>query len=294
MMRQSRMSTRSSPNGAPLTRGQLLALILVFVVTAFALLMLDQRNLLGPLKYAVERPIFALSDKFIGIGNGIRHFTDQFGDVSDLRAENERLQAENDRLRASDARVKELELENKQLTEQANFAVKFPQYKSVPARVVGRDPTLTQKVLVLDRGADDGIKVGMPVVSPNFLVGLVTEVTPHQSKVRLIIDQNMQIGVLLQEERAAGIMYGQWQQGGRLLVQHIGRDVNVNPKAIVVTSNWTLHVPQGLPVGVVTKVIRDEQSDTLKLEVAPYVNFDSLETVSIVLTEEVTSSPSAP
>ena len=293
MMRQNRMSTRSS-NNAPLTRGQLLALILVFIVTALALLTLDRRNLLGPLKGVVERPIFALSDRFTSVGNGLRTFTSQFGNVGELRAENERLQEENDRLRASDARVKELELENKQLTEQANFAVKFPEYKSVPARVIGRDPTLAQKVLVIDRGSNDGIKMGMPVVSPSFLVGLVTEVTPSQAKVRLIIDQNMQIGVLLQQERAAGIMYGRWQQGGRLTVQHIGRDANITPNAIVVTSNWTLHVPQGLPIGFVTKVTRDQQADSLTLEVAPYINFDSLETVSIILTDEQTGPPGTP
>lgn len=293
MMRQNRMSTRSS-NNAPLTRGQLLALILVFIVTALALLTLDRRNLLGPLKGVVERPVFALSERFTSIGNGLRTFTSQFGNVGELRAENDRLQGENDRLRASDARVKELELENKQLTEQANFAVKFPEYKSVPARVIGRDPTLAQKVLVIDRGSNDGIKMGMPVVSPSFLVGLVTEVTPSQAKVRLIIDQNMQIGVLLQQERAAGIMYGRWQQGGRLTVQHIGRDANIALNAIVVTSNWTLHVPQGLPIGFVTKVTRDQQADSLTLEVAPYVNFDSLETVSIILTDEQTGQPRTP
>jgi rod shape-determining protein MreC len=287
------MSTRSS-NNAPLTRGQLLALILVFIVTALALLTLDRRNLLGPLKGVVERPVFALSERFTSVGNGLRNFTSQFGNVGELRTENERLQEENDRLRASDARVKELELENKQLTEQANFAVKFPEYKSVPARVIGRDPTLAQKVLVIDRGSNDGIKMGMPVVSPSFLVGLVTEVTPNQAKVRLIIDQNMQIGVLLQQERAAGIMYGRWQQGGRLTVQHIGRDANIAINAIVVTSNWTLHVPQGLPIGFVTKVTRDQQADSLTLEVAPYVNFDSLETVSIILTDEQTGQPGTP
>lgn len=292
-MRQNRMATRSS-NNAPLTRGQLLALILVFIVTALALLTLDRRNLLGPLKEAVERPLFAVSERFTSVGNGLRDYGSRFGNVDELRDENRRLQEENDRLRASDARVKELELENNQLTEQANFAVKFPEYKSVPARVIGRDPTLTQKVLVIDRGAADGIKMGMPVVSPAFLVGLVTEVAPHQSKVRLIIDQNMQIGVLLQQERAAGIMYGRWQQGGRLTVQHIGRDANIAPNAIVVTSNWTLHVPQGLPIGFVTKVVRDQQADSLQLEVAPYVNFDSLETVSIILTDEQTGQPVLP
>ena len=285
-MRQSRMVPRNA-NRAPLARGQLLALILIFVVTAFALLLLDRRNLLEPIKAASERPLLALSERFTSVGEGLRSFTDRFGNVAELRDENKRLQGENDQLRAAAARVQELERENTQLTAQANFAVKFPELKSVPARVIGRNPNETQKVLTIDRGSDDGIVMGMPVVSPDFLIGVVTETYPKRSQVRLIIDQNMQIGVLVQDpQRGAGIMYGNWQQGGRLVVKHIDRDAGVMPDAKIITSNLTNHVPQGLVVGFVSKVTRDEQSDSLQLDVVPYVNFDGLESVSVLLTPE--------
>ncbi len=282
-MRQGRMSTRS-PNTAPLTRGQIAVLVALFVATALVLLLLDRGNRLGPLKGPLERPVLALSERFTSVGDRIRHIGDRFGNTKELQAENDRLRAEVERLQAADARVHELELENQQLLAQANFAVLYPQFKSVPARVIGRDPTLNEKVLVLDRGSDDGLRKGMPVVSPDFLVGLITEVTPNRSKVRLIIDQDMQIGVLLQDERGAGIMYGRWQQGGRLTVRHIDRDVPVQPNDKIITSGLTVGVPKGLPVGFVTSSRKDELTDTLEVEVVPYVNFDGLESVSIVLT----------
>lgn len=277
------MSTRS-PNTASLTRGQIAALVALFIATALVLLLLDRGNRLGPLKGPLERPLLALSERFTSLGEGVRNVGDRFGNTSELQAENDQLKAEIERLRAAEARVHELELENKQLLAQANFAVLYPEYKSVPARVIGRDPTLNEKVLVLDRGSDDGIRKGMPVVSPDFLVGLVTEVTPNRSKVRLIIDQDMYIGVLLQDERGAGILYGRWQQGGRLTVRHLNRDVIVQENAKIITSGLTAGVPKGLLVGFATSWRKDEPTDTLQVEVAPYVNFDSLESVSIVLT----------
>lgn len=73
----------------------------------------------------------------------------------------------------------------------------------------------------------------------------------------------MQIGVLLQDERGAGIMYGQWQ-GGRLTVKHINRDVTVQPNAKIITSGLTSRVPKGLIVGFVTASRRDEPTDTLQ------------------------------
>ncbi len=283
MMRQGRMSTRG-PSTALLTRGQIAALVGLFILTALVLLLLDRGGRLGPLKGPLERPLLALSERFTSFGEGVRKVGDRFGNTSELSVENQRLQAENDRLRANEALVVELKRENDQLRAQANFAVQYPQFQSVPARVIGRDPTLNEKVLVIDRGSDDGIQKGMPVVSPDFLVGLITEVTPKRSKVRLIIDQDMQIGVLLQDERGAGIMYGQWQQGGRLTVRHINRDVTVQPNAKIITSGLTSRVPKGLIVGFVTASRKDEPTDTLQVDVVPYVNFDGLESVSVVLT----------
>jgi rod shape-determining protein MreC len=284
-MRQTRMAPRSSHNSL-LTRGQLTAFLLLLLLIVFALLMLDRRSLLDPVKGAAGRPIAALGHGFTALGDGIRHFGDRFGNVAPLQAENDRLQAQNQQLPAAEARVKDLESENAQLTDQANFAVKFPEYQSVPARVIGRDPTSSEKVLVLDRGSDDGLVVGMPVVSPNFLVGVITEVYPQRSKVRLIIDQDMQVGVLLQDKRSAGVMYGNWQQGGRLIVKHIDRDVQIDTGAQIITSNLTSHIPQGLLVGYVASVKMDARTDTQQLEVVPYVNFDTIGAVSIILTSE--------
>lgn len=282
-MRQGRMSTRS-PNHAPLTRGQIATLVGLFILTALVLLMLDRGNRLGPLKGPLERPLLALSERFTSIGEGVRNIGNRFGNTAELEAENERLTAEINRLKAYEAQVIELKRENDQLRAQANFAVQYPQFQSVPARVIGRDPTLNEKVLVIDRGSNDGLRKGMPVVSPDFLVGLITEVSPNRAKVRLIIDQDMQIGVLLQDERGAGILYGRWQQGGRLTVRHINRDVNVQPNAKIITSGLTAGVPKGLLVGFVTTSRKDELGDTLQAEVVPYVYFDGLESVSVVLT----------
>jgi rod shape-determining protein MreC len=282
-MRQGRMSTRS-PNTASLTRGQIATLVALFIATALVLLLLDRGNRLGPLKGPLERPLLALSERFTSLGEGVRDFGDRFGNTKDLEAENARLQAEIERLQGAEARVHELELENKQLLAQANFAVLYPEFKSVPARVIGRDPTLNEKVLVLDRGSNDGVRKGMPVVSPDFLVGMVVEVSPNRSKVRLIIDEGMQIGVLLQDERGAGIMYGRWQQGGRLTIEHINRDMEVEPRDTIITSTLTSGMPKGLPIGFVTSWRKDELTDTLIVEAVPYVNFDGLESVSIVLT----------
>lgn len=277
-------------NGAPSNaRGQAAALVLLFIVTSAAFILLDRGRLLDPLKGAAERPVGAASGAFTDVGGRIDRFGDRFGDAGALRAENDRLRAENDRLRAAEARVSELERENKQLTAQANFAQENPQYPLLPARVIGRDPASREKYLLVNRGSEDGVRYGMPVVSPTFLVGIVTEVTPQRAKVKLIIDEKMFLGVQLQQEpRTPGILYGNWQQGlkgGAMVVRHVDRNAAIPTNAPVVTSGLTTCVPEGYLVGATANVRRNEQSDAQEFDVIPIVKFDELESVTIVITD---------
>ena len=276
---------------AVVSRRQLVALVLLFVVTGLIFIRLDQGQLLDSLKGPVERPVRVAGGAFTEAGVRVRAVGDRFGNVEELSAENRWLLEENQRLRADQARVRELERDNAQLVEQAKIASLFPQYQQQPARVVGRDdPRTREKMLVIDRGAEDGIEVGMPVLSPSFLIGLVTEVYPRSAKVRLIIDDKSTIGVQLQEERAYGIVYGMWQRGGRLTMKHIERSVPLapdpaNPPRVVTALGMTARVPPGLLVGYVTSVKKNDQADQQQAEVVPYVsNFDGLELVTVLLT----------
>lgn len=267
-----------SPAG--LSRGQTVALILLFILTSSSFIMLDRVNLLDPFKRAGEGPAVAVTGGFAGLGERVRHVGDRFGNVAELRAENERL-------RAAEARVKELERENQQLTAQANFAVQFPQLRLIPARVISRDPRSLSKYFVINRGAEDGVQVGMAAVSPDFLVGLVTAVEAKTARVTLIVDESMQVGVLLQDDpRAQGILYGQWQKGGRLTMEYVERNITVPPNARIITSGLTQRVPKGLLVGVAANVKKDEQQDYQEIEVLPLTDFDGLESVTIILNPE--------
>ena len=274
-----------SPAG--LSRGQTVALILLFILTSSSFIMLDRVNLLDPFKRAGEGSAVAVTGGFAGLGDQVRRVGDRFGNVVELRAENDRLSDENARLLAAEARVKELERENQQLTAQANFAVQFPQLRLIPARVISRDPRSRSKYFVINRGAEDGVQVGMAAVSPDFLVGLVTAVEAKTARVTLIVDESMQVGVLLQDNpRAQGILYGQWQKGGRLTMEYVERNITVPPNARIITSGLTQRVPKGLLVGVAANVKKDEQQDYQEIEVLPLTDFDGLESVTIILNPE--------
>lgn len=264
-----------------LTMRQTAVLILAFVITSVALITLDQRNALDPLKATADRVVGPLAASLSRTERRISSFRD--GEPEGLQAQVAALTAERDQLLAENARLKQLEQEVAQLREQLGFKDAQPQLQVVPANVIGRDPDGVKQYVIIDRGSDDGIEVGMAVVSPNFFVGQVTEVQPNRARVTLGVDASYQVAAMLQESGVEGILYGRWQVGGRMELRHLGTDVEVSEGDMVVTSGKTARVPKGLIIGQVERIDRRIQADTLTLDVRPMADLSGLQSVTVIL-----------
>lgn len=254
------------------------------LILSLTLIVLDGRNMLdGPkgVLGGVVAPVGrSLSDLGAGI-SGSRNVTDD-----QLLAENEQLRAERDALLAENAMLREMESTVEELQDQLEFQEARPNLIALPANVVGRDPLSRERFLIIDRGTDDGVAVGMPVVSPHFFVGQVTETDSNRAKVVLTVDSAFQTGAMLQDSRTPGIVYGRWQAGGRMVMRHIQADTDVQEAELVVTSGLTTGIPAGLIIGQVIDMERDDLRNEVQVIVNPAVNFDSLQTVTVIIGEQ--------
>ncbi len=250
------------------------------VLVALLLILADSRGWL-------DSPKNVAGDVLAPAGRGLTSLGEQAGARDpggdpNLRQQLSDITAERDRLLAENARLKELSSEVESLRQQLKFQESRPDLTYVTADVISRDPQSREKYVIINRGVDDGIQVGMAVVSPNFLVGQVVEVEAKRSKVLLVIDSGFQTGGRLQNARAEGIVYGLWQEGGRVEMRHIPYDVNIDDKEVVVTSGKTAGIPEGLVVGKVMEIRKNQATNETVVEVLPLVNFDNLESVTVI------------
>lgn len=253
---------------------------LALIIVSLFLIILDTRGALDGPKGLVSNLIAPMGNALSKLGDAAGGFREG-GDPA-LRAEVDRLTQENEELLAENARLRELESEVESLRASLNFQVSRPELSYVTADVISRDPQSREKFLIINRGSDDGVQVGMPVVSPNALVGQVVDVEPGRSRVLLVIDSAFQIGGKLQNAQAEGIVYGRWQEGGRVVMRHIPYDVEVKDDDIIVTSGKTLSVPAGLVIGRVMGIDRDQAENQIEIEVLPLVEFDGLQSVTVI------------
>jgi len=112
----------------------------------------------------------------------------------DLEAENQRLQ---EKIQAQEAN----DVVNRSSIAQfydllAINDLEFPgSYQRVAAYVVGQTPNNLDQVIEINKGTNDGIREGMPVIAPNGVVGKVTEALPDRSRVMLVTDINYAVQV---------------------------------------------------------------------------------------------------
>ena len=262
------------------TLRQSIVLATLLIIVSLALLLLDGRHKLDGPKSLLAGATSPISQALTDFGDRVR----KRGGKSDLQAQYDDLQSKYDALLGENAQLKVQAQAAAQLRAQLNFQQQNPTLTLLPANVIARDPQSREKFIVIDRGSNDGLTVGMAVVSPNFLVGQIISVEPERAKVLLVIDSAFQIGARLQNSGAEGIAYGQWQLGGRVIMRHIPVDAILDPNTeLVVTSNKTARVPQGLIIGKLDgEPKRDSLQNETEAKVLPLVDFDNLQTVTVI------------
>lgn len=158
-------------------------------------------------------------------------------------------------------------------------------YKTLVAQVYGSGGSEQSHVLYIDKGADDGLKRDMAVVTADGIVGKVRDVFPHSAQVLAINDQTSGAGVILATTRIRGILRG--NADGQLEVVGVLADERIKPGEKVLTAGGDLIFPRGLPVGEVEKVVPDPDRDAfIDIMLKPAAHLDRLDEVLVITSME--------
>ncbi|MFH1350432.1 MAG: rod shape-determining protein MreC [Pseudomonadota bacterium] len=152
------------------------------------------------------------------------------------------------------------------------------------AQVIGWDPTGWFKSVIIDKGKSSGLKVNMPVVNSEGVVGRLVSVSPNYAKVLLIIDQNSAVDCLIQRSRDKGIVKGLSSRIAKL--DYVLKTSDVATGDRVVTSGFGRVFPKGIPVGEVKDVSNRPGGLFKEVKVTLSVNFSKLEEVMVILKED--------
>lgn len=192
--------------------------------------------------------------------------------VQELQVElkgKEELTAENDRLRRLLA-----------LTEDSKYSV-------LPARIIGRDPSIWFDSAIIDRGTMNGVALNMPIVTDGGLVGRVTAVGPLTAQIDLITHDKSGLGAVIgeiSESNALGVVSGTSDRNV-VEMRYVSGSIEVEPGQIVYTTGQDGIYPAGLKVGEIVEVESGSATVPHTIYIRPSARIGSMQEVGVLLYE---------
>ncbi|MCS6965855.1 MAG: rod shape-determining protein MreC [Candidatus Kapabacteria bacterium] len=197
-----------------------------------------------------------------------------------LKRENELLQQLNTELMLEVMRLQRARAENERLRQLLGIRTQLS-YELIPGEVVGLSVGQLRAYATLDKGAIDGVRPGMPVVSAAGLLGSVRAVSSRFAVVELLENREVRVAVRLQASGAEGILV--WGgEVGKFLLRYIPTSVPVQAGERVVTSASSDRFPPDLLVGVVQEVQREHGLPFHRIIVIPTVPYQVLRHVIVL------------
>ncbi|MGB3713080.1 MAG: rod shape-determining protein MreC [Candidatus Promineifilaceae bacterium] len=202
-------------------------------------------------------------------------------DIQDARAQILALQSQVDSLQRENEQLREIEGEFVLLQDLFNRARESPEFQRLTTSIIGYDTSPLFRSIIIDKGANDGVHVGMPVESARGLVGQIYRTSGHSAMVILISDNISSVPARLGTSRATGIVRG-GGLGGAMTMDWIDLESQIDPGEVVLTSGLGGRFPEDMVIGRIIEVERHEADLFQRAIIQPVVDFDSLEMVFVI------------
>lgn len=263
----------------------LFGILAILVIVALNFFQKPVRNFF----YLISAPI---QKTFWRAGDRVSDFFETISDIKNLKKENEDLKLKIQSLLAENVQLLEFKKENETLRVALNLGLE-KQFNLTFAEVIGKD--ISQDSLIIDKGSDDGILKGQPVITQEkTLVGKINEVYKNFSKVMLISHKDSSFdGKILDTSNQNEFGTGRAEITGlvkgsgnfKIFFDLVPRDEEIKKEDIIMTTAVGGIFPEGLLVGEIKEVEKSDLEPFQKAEISPFFDIKEVNYLFIVVSE---------
>lgn len=259
--------------------------LILLLLTSITLVSLDYQGFgpLGAVQSVVRGVVDPVADSADSITSPITNAWRSFTEFDDLESENERLRDELASVQGDAVRSRAAEESLRSLLDEIEVDY-VGGAETVVAQVIARPGNFQSYTVEIDRGANDGVTRGMPVITSAGLVGRVTNVDDRFSEVRLLHQPDFPLGIRVIGTGEIALARGRGLDRDLEVTDGLTEETNISVGDPVVTSGIQgSSYPPDLAVGVVSDVNFDTSSLELKVKIDPVADLANLRFVTVIL-----------
>ena len=160
---------------------------------------------------------------------------------------------------------------------------KLSQYQLIPAKVVTNELHRANNLLTIDKGAKDGVEVGMGVACGQGVVGVVFLTADHYSVVISALNvEASRISCAIRNRGYFGVLRWDGKDAGIAYVEDIPRHARFKRGEWVETNGYSTIFPPGVLVGQIKQVYNSRDGLSYRLKVRLSTDFGRLRDVVVI------------
>lgn len=237
-------------------------------------LMTQVRMVLTTLMQPIEQ-LARLPENWAAQGNQV--ITDQ----ASLRNEVERLRNQLLVLNYEKQQAAQILKENERLRMLLGVSSRINQGKLMISSIIDYNPSPYKRLVKLNKGMTDGVKIGLPVMDAHGMMGQLISTAYQESDLLLITDVDAQIPVMVQRTGVRGILQGKGDSD-ELTLKFVPTTANIREGDLLETSGIDGRYPSGLPVAEVVDVKSQAGAIFWNITAQPLAKLNSSREVLIV------------
>ena len=264
----------------------LIILVIVVIFLAIIFKVVNEERGLSPIEQTVKdtglfinKIIYAPIDFFsskIREAKEKNNVYDKYKKLQKRVAEVDLLQAKHDEL--------ERELKDMKKTLELNNTLSNDSYLN--ATVINRNIGLWYNTITIDKGSYNGVKVDMPVIVSEGLIGKIVSTSTFNSTVKLLTNEDrsnkISIKIKVNDEYIYGLLTGYNLKNNTFIIEGIEGNSDIPIESMVTTTGLGNNFPSGIVVGKVKSIATDNFDLAKIVEIKSSVDFNDLSFVTIL------------
>ena len=270
-------------------KNKLAVTIVVLSVAFLGIIVLSIKGNSNIISSGVGGVISPLQKIVYTVNEKVKGSFDFFINFSNVKKENEELTAKNAELENKLIEYERMKDEKTRLREMFDYSQNNANYDYLGCNIIGYSGGNISNGYIIDKGTKDGVEKDMVVITPAGLVGKVTKASSSFAIVQTILNENIAVAAMVEStDETTGILQGITDSKNKNLTElsNIPIESAIKEGDKILTSGLGEMYPKEIRIGEVISVEVDNVGIMKRAVVKPYVDFNKLEELFVVVPKE--------